>query len=107
VEFRAAVQVRGMYEKQARSYLEHPGPHGHRLGDRKAAKLFFTRMRTLAPQTIHPLVDDLESICEEKRDLDRQAKMHRVLHAWLLGHIPLSFALVVMGAIHAIVALHY
>jgi len=107
VEFRSAVQVRGMYEKQVRDYLTAEGAHGHQLGDRKASKLFFTRMRTLAPQSIHSIVDDLENICEEKRDLDRQARMHRVLHTWLLGHIPLSIALVVMGGIHAIIALHY
>lgn len=107
VEFRAAVQVRDMYEKQVRSYLEHPGGGGHKLADWKHAKDFFSRMRTVAPASIHTLVDDLENICEEKRYLDRQERMHRLLHGWLLCHIPLSYALILMGAIHAVIALRY
>lgn len=107
VEFRAAVQVRGVYEKQIRNYLTETGPHGHELAHRKASKAVFMRLRTLAPQSIHPIVDDLEDICEEKRDLDRQSRMHHFLHGWLLAHIPLSIALVIMGGIHAVMALRY
>lgn len=107
VEFRAAVQVRGIYEKNVRGYLQERGPHRHPMADRKNSKAVFQQMRTLAPQSIHQLVDDLENICEEKRDMDRQARMHRFLHSWLLAHIPISIALVILGAIHAVVALRY
>ena len=31
----------------------------------------------------------------------------RVLHGWLLIHVPVSIALLVLGGIHAIVALRY
>ena len=33
--------------------------------------------------------------------------MHRLLHGWLLVHIPLSYALILLGAIHAVMALRY
>jgi hypothetical protein len=33
--------------------------------------------------------------------------MYRMLHGWLLVHVPLSIALLVLGGIHAIVALRY
>jgi len=39
--------------------------------------------------------------------LTRQARLHRWLHAWLLVHVPLSIALILLGAVHAVVALRY
>jgi hypothetical protein len=33
--------------------------------------------------------------------------MHHFLHGWLLVHIPLSYALLALGAIHAVFALRY
>jgi hypothetical protein len=33
--------------------------------------------------------------------------MHKLLHGWLLVHIPASYALLLLGAIHAVVALRY
>ena len=58
-------------------------------------------------QTLHSSVDDLENICEEKRQLDQQSRLHKVLHGWLLVHIPLSYALLVLGAVHAVMALKF
>jgi hypothetical protein len=33
--------------------------------------------------------------------------LHRWLHGWLLLHVPLSLALLLLGAVHAIIALRY
>jgi hypothetical protein len=52
-------------------------------------------------------VDDLEDICEEKRQLDRQSRLHKVLHGWLLVHIPLSYAVLLISAWHAAVAIRF
>ena len=67
----------------------------------------FQQLSALLPQSLHESVDDLENICEEKRELDQQARYHRVLHGWLLVHIPVSYALLLLGAVHAVVALRY
>ena len=67
----------------------------------------FANLRTLLPDVIHPIVADLESICEEKRELDHQIRLHRLLHGWLLIHLPLSLALLLIGAFHAVIALRY
>jgi hypothetical protein len=56
---------------------------------------------------LHPNIDDLENICEEKRQLDKQSRLHKILHGWLLVHVPLSYALILLGAWHAIVALRF
>jgi hypothetical protein len=67
----------------------------------------FQHLRLLMPPNLVATVDDLENICEEKRELDRQRRIHRLLHGWLLVHIPLSYALLLLGAIHAVFALRY
>jgi hypothetical protein len=56
---------------------------------------------------MHDVVDDLEHIADERRQLARQQWMHGWLHTWLLIHVPLSFALTVLAAWHIVVALRY
>ena len=48
----------------------------------------FQQLKILVPQALWPKLDDLENICEEKRQLERQRRMHKFLHGWLLFHIP-------------------
>jgi hypothetical protein len=49
----------------------------------------------------------LGAICEEERQLRRESRIHHWLHGWLMMHIPLSFALLLLGCVHAITALRY
>ena len=104
---RAARQSREMYEQTIRPYLAQRGAYRHILNDRRTSKALFTQLRTLTPESARPMIDDLENICEEKRDLDRQSRLHRILYSWLLVHVPLSFLLIILGAIHAVMALRY
>ena len=67
----------------------------------------FDSLRKLLPAGVHPAIDDLENICEEEGQLRRQRLIHIWLHGWLLLHVPLSVALIVLGAVHAVVALRY
>ncbi len=71
------------------------------------AKGMFQQLRILLPAALHSAAGDLETICEEKRQLDQQRRYHLVLHGWLLVHIPLSYAVLVLGAMHAVMALRY
>ena len=64
-------------------------------------------MRLLLPANLHSTLQELESISEEKRELDLQTRYHRILHGWLLVHIPLSYAVLVLGIIHAVKALSF
>lgn len=95
------------YDDQLRPYLEQEGGKGRSIADRTTSNAMFANLRTLLPDVIHPIVADLESICEEKRELDHQIRLHRLLHGWLLIHLPLSLALLLMGAFHAVIALRY
>ncbi|HTD23110.1 MAG TPA: hypothetical protein VK738_10680 [Terriglobales bacterium] len=107
VDVKAAMQLQQSYVETIRPYLAQPGAYRHGLNDRRTSKALFIQLRTLTPESVKPVIDDLENVCEEKRDLDRQSRLHRILYSWLLVHVPLSFLLIILGAIHAVMALRY
>jgi hypothetical protein len=77
------------------------------LCDPRRSAEVFESLRRLLVAPVHPLLNDLENICEEEHQLSRQIRIYRWLHAWLLVHVPLSIALLVLGAVHAVMALRY
>ena len=95
------------YAREMQPFLQNPRERGHRLSDPTTARPTFDGLRTLLPVELRETIQDLEDICEEERQLSRQARLHHVLHDWLLLHIPLSLALMLLGAVHALTALHY
>ena len=99
--------LKRFYLQELRVFLERPGRRGQRLGDAEKTKLAFAALKTLLPPAAHGALNDLEEICDEARQLERQERLHRWLHGWLLVHIPLSLALTVLGAVHAVMALKY
>jgi hypothetical protein len=56
---------------------------------------------------VRPQVDALKRYCEERRYLGEQERLHRWLHGWLLVHVPLSAALLVLGVLHAVMSVYY
>jgi len=99
--------LRLFYFSEMRAFLEAPAWQRQSLGDPERAKNAFAALRRMMPPVAHPALDDLLSICDETRQLMRQERLHRWLHGWLLAHIPLSLALILLGAIHAFMALRY
>lgn len=99
--------LRRFYLDEMRLFLEHPKRSGQRLTDAAKASNAFSGLRTLLPAAAHATLTDLEDICDEARQLTRQELLHRWLHGWLLVHIPLSLALILLGAVHAVMALRY
>src|SRR5208337_4293942 len=95
------------YLQEMRVFLEEPMRRGQRLGDAEKAKSAFAALQMLLPATARDTLMELEEICGEARQLRRQERLHRWLHGWLLVHIPLSLALILLGAVHAVVALRY
>ena len=95
------------YLQEMRVFLEEPMRRGQRLGDAEKANNAFAALQTLLPATAQETLKELEEICDEARQLVRQERLHHWLHGWLLLHIPLSLALILLGAVHAVVALRY
>jgi len=101
--------LRRHYLHEIRPYLSQaPTKFTMRLfGDPTALKAYFDRLRILIAPNAHPVVRDLESICEERRQLAVQVRLHLVLHGWLYVHVPAAFACLLLAVIHAVMALSY
>ena len=104
---RASGELRQFMDNEIQPYLDRAGTHASRLGSSAQARAMFQQILVLLPSTLHSNLDDLENICEEKRQLDQQNRLHKILHGWLLVHVPLSYALLLLGAWHAVVALKF
>jgi hypothetical protein len=102
-----AAPLKKFYLSEMRVFLEEPKRRGQRLAGSDSAPAVFAKLRTLLPAAAKTTVDDLEDICEEARQLERQERLHHWMHGWLLVHIPLSLALILLGAVHAVMALRY
>lgn len=99
--------LRNFYLQEIQPFLKNPNQRGQRLGDSQKAASAFAGLRTLTPAAGHATLVDLADICDEARQLQRQARLHHWLHGWLLLHIPLSLALILLGAVHAVMALRF
>ncbi len=107
VEPEDRARFRMIYIDSIRPFLENPEkPDGDFATPMKSTAVFDS-LRRMLPKPVHAVLEDLESICEEERQLSRQRKIYHLLHGWLLVHVPMSIALLVLGGIHAIVALRY
>jgi hypothetical protein len=89
------VQFRELYASRIRPHLENPPVD------------LVEPLRPLSPPAFRAVLDDLEDICEEQRQLIRQRRLYHWLHAWLLVHVPLSIVLLILGGVHAVMALRY
>jgi hypothetical protein len=99
--------LRRFYLNEMRPFLQRASERRLVFSDAGKAQLGFSGLRTLLPARAHATVDDLQDICEEARQLQKQQRLHHWLHLWLLVHIPISLALIVLGAVHAVMAVKY
>jgi hypothetical protein len=99
--------LRHFYLQEMRPFLETSANGASRLAGAVTARAAFANLRTLLLPAAHSTLQDLEDICDEARQLRRQERLHHWLHGWLLLHIPLSLALILLGAIHAVMALRF
>jgi len=102
-----ASPLTSFYQREMRPFLQSHGARHQLLSNRERAHGTFEGLRMLLPAEVQEATRRLEQICEEERQLRRQSLLHHWLHGWLMLHIPLSFALLVLGCVHAIVALRY
>jgi hypothetical protein len=102
-----AQALKEFYDTEVRPYLFDKTGRSTTLSTRAKGSVVFAQLRTRVPASLHPVVDELEAICEERRQLRVQTRLHYWLHAWLLVHVPLSIALLVLSFAHAVIALRY
>jgi hypothetical protein len=107
IEQEERLRFREIYLRKVRPFLENPEAPNAELADPRRAGEVFESFRRLLVAPVHGVLDDLENICEEEHQLSRQIHIYRWLHGWLLVHVPLSIALLVLGGVHAVMALRY
>jgi len=103
----AALPLSTFYANEMRPFLQEEGPQNQPLANANTARTVFAELRSLLPPEAHDTVKRFEEICDEERQLRRQTRLHHWLHGWLMLHIPLSFALLLLGCVHAVMALRY
>lgn len=98
--------VAGFYRQTVRPFLSLE-PQTSPLVQATAAAALFGQLQTRVPSDLQLVLDQLSRLCDERRHLLAQARLHRWMHGWLLLHVPLSAALLVLGLAHAILAVWY
>ena len=98
--------LREFYTREMRPFVQAPA-RTRPLADPTTAAAHFAKLRPLVPPALEGAIADLESICEEERQLLRQERMHGLLHGWLVVHVPLSFALMALAVVHIVMALRF
>lgn len=75
------------------------------LATRMRREQSFTELRRLCEIEHQAFINRLAQMCDDRRQLDAQMRLHNWLHGWLFVHVPLSWALLILVTAHAVVAL--
>ena len=98
-------ELRDFHVRIIRSFLSTGRSPQHRMDDHISARRVFAQLRSDLPAELHDSIQQLEDLCEERRQFNTQLRLHRWLHWWLILHIPPSIALLVLFVAHVIVSL--
>jgi hypothetical protein len=80
--------LRQFYLKEMRPFVESPS-RTHALANEMSARAMFGKLRPLLQPSLEPAIAD------------------GILHSWLIVHVPLSFALMVLAVVHIVMALRF
>lgn len=105
IEQEGSSPFKEFYLKEVQGYLL--GKSHRDFASDVRAQAVFSRVKTLLPPTLHGPLKDLELVVEERRQLVLQKKVHNWLHTWLLIHGPISWAMMLLSVVHAVMALYY
>jgi hypothetical protein len=100
-------EVKRFYLADVRPFLGRAFPRGGPMADDAVAEGRFAFERHRLPPELHATLDELSQLCEERRQLAVQARIHHWLHGWLFVHVGLSMALLGLGAVHAVMSIYY
>jgi hypothetical protein len=99
--------LKDFYLRRVRPFLNAHYAHTTPLANPPRGGAMFEQVRIILPETLHEVLDQLATYCEERRQLALQSRLHAWLHGWLFVHVPLSVVLLVLGIAHVVTALWY
>ena len=94
-------------DRQVRPYFAKDGARRSRFSDPSARAALFEELRRTVAPAFHPVTRDLEALCAQREQIEMQRRLHVWLHGWLLVHVPLSYVMVLLAAVHAVMSLYY
>ncbi len=94
-------------DEECLPYLFSKSGKRSQLAKQATAENYFRVMRLHTSEKWSPRVDELEAWCDDRRQMDLQLSMHHWLHGWLLIHVPISFALLIVTFWHAYATVVY
>lgn len=98
--------MKELYTRSIQNYLTPTGQTGI-LSNRMRAAQVFRRCRSLISVEFHAPLAELEHLCDTCRSLRSRQRLGLWVDRLMLVHVPLSAALIVLGAVHAIGSLRY
>lgn len=104
----AKAQLRDFYEHDLRPFFTPDISRSSPMLNPIQVEARFTKLRNLPG--IEEMAEDVEklyALTEERRLLWEQERLHFWLHSWLLIHVPLCIALLILGVLHIVTALYY
>lgn len=99
--------IKNFYLNTLRTSLAPKGRLNPLFASTQKIQLVFSQLRLALPPPLHPVLERLAEITEERRQFEKQKKLHWILHGWLLIHVPVSAALMLLVMVHAVMALLY
>lgn len=101
-------QLRRLFENEVRPFLCEPYLRNSPLTTPGVLEAELAAISALSwASDVEGPLQSLRSLCEERRLLGEQERLHHLLHGWLLVHIPLSVVLLVLGLAHAALSMYY
>ncbi|MAE64466.1 MAG: hypothetical protein CMJ18_09365 [Phycisphaeraceae bacterium] len=97
--------LRQFFENHLERYLN--GAFIMALANPQRSESTFRALRIMTSPDVHEGIDRLEHVCLRRRQLLRQRVWMRLLMGWLLIHVPLSWVLLLLSAVHAIGAMRW
>lgn len=94
-------------DEQVRPYFRRDGARREALAEPHRRATLFRELARMLPPALHPACADLEALCGQREQLEMQRRLHLWLHGWLLVHVPLSWTVIVLGTLHAVISLSY
>ena len=99
--------LRAFYLRHVRTFLQIQVDANSSLLNATQAEGIFATVREGIPRKMVPIAMGLEAICNERRQLISQNKLHWIMHGWTLIHIPLSMSLLILTLVHVVMSLYF
>ena len=97
----------GFIEQHIVPYLEAKKVDRVQLRSSAQSAILFRDLKLRVDKSAHETVDRLEKMCDRRRQLPKQARLHNWLNLWLCIHLSLSVALLILLVFHVYYALKY